>query len=113
MNIVYVHHLIALVHDGCLWISENIPITNILIHRITKLPYKGADLDKDFGGKIKEKKLVDKMKTKFGLIKKLHRYSIHSIQDQAVQFDAEILVRKIKRKCCVDEVLVLVVSLAT
>lgn len=57
-------------HDGCLWLDEPIPITNMFIHRITKLPYKGVDPAKEFGGKNGEKELTDKMKMEFGLIKK-------------------------------------------
>lgn len=52
------------------------------------------------------------MKGEFGLIKKSHGYSIHSIQDQVVQFVVQILAGKIMRKCHVDKVLVHVVSLA-
>lgn len=70
INIMFVRQLLTLVHDGCLWLSEPIPITDMLIHRITKLPYKGANLANKFKGKSKEKELVDKMKNKFGLIKK-------------------------------------------
>ena len=68
-------------HDGCLWLSEPIPIIDMLIHRIMKLPYKGADPAKEFGGKGGEKELVDRMKIEFGLSKKSGGYSIHSIQD--------------------------------
>jgi len=46
-----------------------------------KLPYKGADPAKEFGGKGGEKELVDRMKIEFGLSKKSGGYSIHSIQD--------------------------------
>jgi len=56
----------------------------MLIHRITKLPYKGADPTKEFGGKSKEKELADKMKTEYGLVKKPCGYSIRSITDLAV-----------------------------
>lgn len=63
INTICVCQFLALVHDGCLWLGEPIPITNMLIHRITKLPYKGEDLAKEFGGKSKEEELVDKMRT--------------------------------------------------
>lgn len=73
-----------LVHDGYLWLGEPIPITDMLIHRITKFPYKGVDLAKEFGGKSKEKELENRMKIEFGLIKNARRYSIYSTQDQEV-----------------------------
>jgi len=56
----------------------------MLIHRITKFPYKGVDLAKEFGGKSKEKELENRMKIEFGLIKNARRYSIYSTQDQEV-----------------------------
>jgi len=40
------------------------------------LPYQGVDPTEEFGGKTKEKKLTDKMKSEFGLVKKSHVYSI-------------------------------------
>ena len=64
---------------GCLWIGEPIPIADMLIHRIPKLPYNGAHLTKEFGGKTREKELADKMKAEYGLVKKSRSYSIRSI----------------------------------
>jgi len=49
-----------------------------------RLPYKGADPAKEFGGKSGEKELTKKMKTKYGLVKKSCGYSILYIQDHAV-----------------------------
>ena len=89
------HWFLALVHDGCLWLVETIPITDMLIHRITKFTYKGVEPAKEFGGKRKEKELADRMKIEFGLIKKSHRYSIHSIIYKVVHFITQILVGKI------------------
>lgn len=43
INILCVCQLLALLHDGCLWLGEPIHITNMLIHRIAKFPYKGVD----------------------------------------------------------------------
>lgn len=113
INNFFFCQFLTLVHDGCLWLGETIPITHMLIHRITKLPYTGANVAKKFGGKIKEKELTDKMKTEYGLVRKSHGYSIHSIVDPMVWFATQILVGKVIRKCCVDEVSVLVISLAT
>jgi len=79
INMVCVRQLLTLVHDGCLWPGDPILITNMLIHQITNLHYKGADPTKEFGGKSGEKYLANKMKAEYGLIKKSHRYYIHSI----------------------------------
>ena len=38
---VYVCQLLALVHDGCLWIQNIITIDAVLINCITNLPKKG------------------------------------------------------------------------
>lgn len=81
MNTLCVRQLLMLVHDGCLWPREPIPIIDMLIHRITNPIYKGADLAKEFGGKSGERELVDKMKVEFGLIKNSCRYYIRTIQD--------------------------------
>jgi len=84
IDTICVHQFLVLVHGGCLWLGEPVPIKDILIHRITQFPYKGADLAKEFGGKSKDKELTDKMKTEFRLVRKSRGYSICSITDQAV-----------------------------
>lgn len=76
------------------------------------LPCQGGNLDDAFVGKSQEKKLIDQMKSDFGLIKKSSGYAVSSINDEDVQFSASILDRKMMRKCCIDEVLAPVVSLA-
>lgn len=86
INKACVHQLLTLVHDGCLWLGEPITITNMLIHRITKIPYKGADPAKEFVGKSLEKQLADRTKTEYGVVKGKCKYSIHSIIDKALYF---------------------------
>ena len=39
-----IRQLLALVHDGCLWLQGCIPIDSALIHRITGLPMHGPNL---------------------------------------------------------------------
>lgn len=51
------------------------------------------------------------MKKKFDLIKKQRKYSITSINNPAVQIATQILVGKVMRKCHMDEVLALMISL--
>ena len=59
-----------MVHDGCLWLAEPIPIIDRLIHRITWLPYIGENPAMMFGRKGGELALAEVMKEKFKLIKK-------------------------------------------
>ena len=54
------------------------------------LSYQGVDPAEVFGGKTKKKQLADNMKSDFVLVKKLHKYSIHSIMDQVVQFSIDL-----------------------
>ena len=57
INTVCVCLLLALVHNGALWLEERIPIDDMLIKRITTLPCVGEDHVKDFADKYEEKKL--------------------------------------------------------
>ena len=41
ITIVFVLQLLALVHEGCLWIQGCIPIDAAMIHQITGMPNKG------------------------------------------------------------------------
>ena len=70
INTICVCQLLTLVHDGCLWLGKPIPIMEMLIHTIKKLPYKGANEAKEFGGKTGEKDLAKMMKRDYGLLKK-------------------------------------------
>ena len=67
---VVVKQLLALVHDGNLWIgSKKIAIDGELIHRITGLLKEGPDPRIQFVEKHKDTKLVQHMKDRFGLTK--------------------------------------------
>lgn len=70
INMICMCKLLTLVHDGCLWLGGPIPITNMLIHKIMHLPYKGANPAQEFGGKTGEKYLAEMMKRDYGLLKK-------------------------------------------
>lgn len=91
-------------HDECFFLNASIPITDMLIHRITLLPHLGLNLAKAFGGKTSEHELVEKMKDKFKLVKKSRGYSITSINDPTVEVAMQILVAKVMRKCRTDKV---------
>ena len=67
---VVVKQLLALVHDGHLWIGdERIPINGELVNRITGLPKEGPDPGIEFVGKHEDMKLAQHMKERFGLTK--------------------------------------------
>ena len=66
----------------------------------------------EFGEKTSERDLIEKMKDKFKLSKKLCSYSISSITDPAVKVATQIFAGNIMRKCRANEVSALVVSLA-
>lgn len=65
--------------------EEPIPITDMLIHRITILPHLGLNLARAFGGKVGERDFVERMKDKFKLVKKPREYSISTIADPVVR----------------------------
>jgi len=113
INLIVIKQFLTLVHDGCLWLSTPIPITYTLIHRITLLPHSGLNLAKEFGRKMSEHDLTEKMKVKFKLVNKLCGYSITSIANPTVKIVTQILARKVMRKFYMDEVLTLVISLVS
>lgn len=39
INTIYVHQFLVLIHDRCLWLGGTIPIDDMLVHKITLLPY--------------------------------------------------------------------------
>lgn len=112
ITIFVIRNLLSLVHDGCLWLEEPIPITTELIHHISWLPYKGEDPAAILEGKGSDLAIMDAMKKKYKLEKKKRGYAISSIKDKAVCVATQILVGKFMRKCCLEEVPVLVVTLA-
>lgn len=51
INIIAIKQFLTLVHDGCLWLSTLILITDMLIHRIKLLLHLGLNPAKEFRGK--------------------------------------------------------------
>lgn len=111
--VLVIKQLLCLVHDGCVWLEDPIPITGRLIRRFMRLPYIGENLAMMFGGRGGKLALVEAMKEKFNLVKKSRGYSISSISDPKVKVATKILAGKFMRKCCVEEVTAPVVALAT
>lgn len=95
-----------------MWLEEPIPITDMLIHRITGLSYTGENPAITFGGKASEHALAEGIKEKFKLVKKPRGYTISSISDLAVKVATQILEGKVMRKCRTDEVSAPVIALA-
>ena len=99
-------------HDGYLWLEDPIPIMVDLIHRVSRLPYKGKHPATITEGKGSDLALTEAMKTKYKLEKKKSGYAIFSIKDKVVCVATQILASKVMRKCCINEVRASVVSLA-
>ena len=104
MTIYVIRQLLCLVHDGCLWLEEPIPITDHLIHRITWLPCKGEDPANISEVKSDDLAIAEAMKKKFKLEKKKRGYAISSISNFVVRVVMWILVGKVMRKFRADEV---------
>lgn len=108
-----IKQLLFLVHDGCLWMEEMIPITDRLIHKITRLPYIGENPPMMFGINGGELTLTEVMKEKFKPMKKLWGYAISSIYDPTVKVATFIWAGKDMKKCCKDEVSTPIIALAS
>ena len=91
-----VKQLLALVHDGHLWIGDKkIPINGELIHRITALPIAGPDPGTKFPSKHEDTKLAQSMKECFGLKKGKRGYHTSAIQQHNICFAVELLACKL------------------
>ena len=76
-----VNQLLALVHDGHLWIgNERIPINGELVNKITGLLKEGPDPGIEFVEKHEDTKLARHMKDCFSLMKGKKGYQTSTIQ---------------------------------
>ena len=112
VTIFIIKQLLCLVHDGCLWLEEPIPITIDLIHCISRLTYKGEDHVDISEGKRSDLAIAEAMKKKYKLEKKKRGYTISNINDKAVKVASQILAGKVMCKCRAEEVIASVVALA-
>lgn len=87
MTVLVIKQLLCLVHNGCLWLEELIPITDMLIYCITRFLYTRKILSMIFGGNGGELALTKSVKEKFKLVKKSCGYAISSICDPAVKVE--------------------------
>lgn len=85
ITLMVIKQLLFLVHDGCLWLGDPIPITNMMIHKITLLLHSSLNLAMAFGRISGEHDPIERMKAKFKLTKKPRGYSILSITDPTVK----------------------------
>jgi len=84
-TVLVIKQLLCLVHDGCLWLEELIPITDRKIHYITHLRYIGENLAMIIGGKGGEQALAGTLKEKFKLVKKPCGYAISKLYNATVK----------------------------
>ena len=93
---IVVKQLLALIHDGYLWIGDKkIIINGELIHRITGLPMAGPDPGTEFPSKHEDTKLAQSMKERFHLTKGKRGYHTSVIQEENIRFASELLACKI------------------
>ena len=85
VTIFVIRQLLCLVHDGFLWLEDPIPITDHLIHRITRLPCKGEHPANILEGKSDDLANAEAMKKKLKLEKNKRGYVISSINNPAVK----------------------------
>ena len=111
ITIFVIRQLLCLVHDGYLWLEEPIPITVELIHRISRLPYKGRD-PTEIDGRRSDLALTEAMKTKYTLEKKKCGYAIASIKERGMRIATQLLAEKLIWIYHADEVPVPMVALA-
>ena len=110
---IVVKQLLALVHEGHLWIGDKkIPINGELIHRITALPIVGPDPGTEFPSKHEDTKLAQSMKERFSLAKGKRGYHTSAIQQHNIRFAVELLACKLMRKCRPYEVPAPVIRIA-
>lgn len=112
ITIFIIRQLLSLVHDGCLWLVEPIPITANLIHCISRLPCKEEDPTDISEGKGSDLVVAKAMKKKYKLEKKKRGYAISNIKEKLVHVVTQILVGRVMRKCRANEVSTSVVALA-
>ena len=111
ITIFVIRQLLFLVHGGYLWLEEPIPIMVDLIHRVSRIPYKGKD-PATIARKSSDLALAEAMKAKYKLEKKKRSYAITSIKDKGVHVATHLLDGKVMRKCRVNGVPVPMVALA-
>lgn len=91
ITIFDIRKLLYLVHGGCLWLEDPIPITEHLIHYITQLPFKGEHPTDISEVKSSDLAIVEATKKKYKLENKKQGYAISSINDKAVRMVTQIL----------------------
>ena len=88
-----VRQFLALVHDGCFWIKDRIPIDVVLIHRIIGLPMEGPNPLECIGKKY-EGKTVKYVQQKYHVEKNIHSFMIKTISYPTTQLGTMLLACK-------------------
>ena len=101
---VVVKVLLSCMHGGHMWLDCRFDITIDLIHRITGLSKKGADLVAHFVGKDQDKKLVVRLINKYNLMRGGRAYNATQIEDKPLQFTVQLLAGLVLRKCRPNQV---------
>jgi hypothetical protein len=108
-----VKQLMAVTHDGDIWLDKLVSIDIELIAHIIGLSSRGMDPMQFLDNKKKEKALVEDMKKKYCTDRGMRGIVIKRINDVTTQMAAKILACKMLRKCHREEVSTGVVIVAT
>lgn len=102
--IVCVRHLIALAHDGCLWIQNKIQIDVALIHWITDLPKKVPHPMAQYG-KTWELKVAARVKKYYKVGRDSRGFLVQPLKDPVIHLGTLVIGCKLRCKCCPKVVL--------
>ena len=89
--------LMELVHDGCLWLQDRIPIDVALIHRITGLPMHGPS-PRDGTSKKFQHHLAKTVWAEYRVRRNKRGFLIDTITDPSTCLGTQILSCKLMRK---------------
>lgn len=87
-----------MIHDGCLWIQDRIPIDATLVHRITGLSINGLNPLERVGKKY-EGETIEYVRKTYHVERNTWDFIIKSISDQGTQLGTMLLACKMMRKC--------------
>lgn len=106
-----IKQFLCLIHEEILWVSKPVSITPKLVDRVSHLPCDERD-PRQITDRSNYVAMIERLKKKYKLTKGQRAYIIDSISNKEVHVTTQFLARKVMRKCCGTEVLVVVIALA-
>jgi hypothetical protein len=105
-------NMLAVTHEGDIWLDKLVPITIELIAQITGLPIRGMYPTLILDDKSKEKALEEEIKKKYGTTRGTRGIMIKLINNTATHLGENILTCKFLKKCREDKVPAGVITVA-